>query len=165
VVYAIQLLRDMLRIGQNDVAGKNLILSQMQLLASVSSAGNKIKGFEEGGFVTYGKKYNVPAKYLAKVDDLYTEGYKKAVKRTIRAVGFITLTKVKSVCQSIYLVLDNDTLRAILDASEKEDRVIEIHHMLRGDQGVAYQHKVGGNARSVVLKSGPVPTFDRVTKN
>jgi len=157
-VYAIDMLHDLLK--NNQSGNKSAILSRMQLLASVSSVG---KG--KDGFNFYAKKYLVPEKYLSKVDDLYTEGYLLTQRRTVRAVGLITLTRVRSVSQSIYLHKPRDTLRAIMEAANDDDKIIEIHHMLRGDMGVLYQHKVGGNARSVKLQAGRVETWTRGSGN
>jgi len=158
VVYALSMLREMCMLEKN--ANKNRILSQMLLLSSVSTAGNGKKGF-----VDWAKQYKVPEKFYQKHEDIHTEGYIASIRRSIRAVGLITLTVTRSVSQSIYLVMDAETLRAVMDAAREDDRIIEIHHMLRGDQGVMFQHKVGGNALSVRLEKGKVPTYKRNTKN
>lgn len=158
VVYALTLLREMCMIDKRP--NKNKILSQIHLLSSVSTAGKGKKGFSE-----WASQYGIPEKFYQKHEDIHTEGYISSIRRSIRAVGLITLIVTRSVSQSIFLVLDAETLRAVMDAAKDEDRIIELHHLLRGDQGVKFQHGIGGNALSVILEKGKVPTYKRNTKN
>jgi len=154
-VLAIDLLHDQLKI----VKDKKQVLMQFQLMAVMAPVG----ATKVDNFLTVARSFKLPEKYLRQGIDIHEAGYLHTVSRTKKAVGIITLVGehcVRSPCQSLCVVKNADIMKLYLQLARPEEGILEMHHELRGDFGVDFQHMAEGNARNVILQSGVIPIWN-----
>lgn len=158
VVNALELLYNLQSIHEDK--SKGYILSKIQMISAVASVGQN-----KENFLKKATAFKFGEDWLAKGNELHTEGHVKTLRRTMRSVALITLTIVTTPASSIFLNKDAMTLRAIVAASTEQDKNIELHHMCKGSLGVLWQHNAKGNAMNVRFVSGHVPVWNGESTN